>query len=106
MKALSKDDLQAWAKFCNEAQDLFSKITEAHETATSARAAWLRRRGRMTSKPMQERSERWQETERGQAYQTWAEALRELADKIVDIETPEAPDEQEWLSEDPQTDPD
>lgn len=52
-----------------------------------------------------ERSEKWQEGDRGQAYSDWKDRLRELADAVAeDIEPPELPEIErpDWLSDVPE----
>lgn len=48
----------------------------------------------------EDKSEKWQEGPRGEAFQEWANTLRGVADNLgEEVEVPDAPERPDWLSD-------
>jgi uncharacterized coiled-coil DUF342 family protein len=97
-----RDMLADWGKLCEElrtkSEQLITDLNEKRERAweivddaASAAEAYY-----------DERSEKWQEGEKGERYSEWRDELRRVAGEIEqEFETPELPDleEPDWVGE-------
>lgn len=84
--------------FEGKARRLIEQIDEAKEEAR----ALMDDEALSAESYYDERSEKWQEGDRGQAYGEWKDRLREVAESIAeDIEAPEVPDidRPHWMDE-------
>lgn len=92
------DDLEVLrAKFAEDAANLISEAAEAIETARGI----MDDEANAAEAYYDEKSEAWQDGERGQAYSEWKDRLREIADAIAeDIEFPEVSEIEapEWVN--------
>lgn len=83
-------------RFAGKAQELLDRIAEAKESAREI----MDDAALSAEEFHDEKSEKWQEGDRGQAYAEWRDQLRAVADAIAeDIETPEIqmPERPEWV---------
>ena len=115
MKALTSSDIKLWQSHRAHARKCFddvAKAVDAANTAVETFNAVVQQACQLATtwadaaeEYYQERSERWQEDEAGQAYQAWSSELRDLAVRVEQLDEIEAPDEPDWLQEDPQEQP-
>jgi hypothetical protein len=93
------DDLEALrAKFEEDAQAILDQISEAKEAAREI----MDDAASMADEYHDDKSEKWQEGDRGQAYGEWRDRLREIADALAeDVEGPEVtmPETPEWVND-------
>lgn len=93
------DDLEALReKFAEEAANLISEAAEAIETARGI----MDDAASAAEEYHDDKSDAWQEGERGQAYAEWRDRLRSVADAIAeDIEFPEVAEIErpDWVGE-------
>jgi len=116
MQKLTKQELQTLAEVAPKLRDVFDEIEVERELFEGKRqrlieaAAELKEQARalmddaamVAEEYHGDKSERWQQSERGEAYAEWANRLREIADAIgEEIEAPEIEpiDLPAWVSE-------
>lgn len=91
------EELDALAeKFREDSQEIISGMEDAKE-----RAREIMDDAALSAESYHDdKSEKWQESERGEAYAEWRDRLREVADAVAeDVEPPEVqmPDQPDWV---------
>ena len=115
MKQISKKDLATLALELTELGEKYDEIVAAVEKANELIAEFnaddtarnmLAQFAEDAETYAEERSEKWAESEAGEAYTSWAEELREMADGAdEEMETIDPPDRPDWLDAEPRQSP-
>jgi hypothetical protein len=115
MLKISRTDLDKLADFGDAAAEVFTELSNLAEIFEADTARLLEKFAEIQSEACaimedaaseaesyyDEKSEKWQEGERGQAYSEWKDRLREIADSLGEaLDAPDLtmPDEPDWLN--------